>query len=323
MPPRLLLLLSFFLVTTLLPQAGQAQSARKRARLAAAGPVLTRKDTAYAVHELFFQRRTGGAFFTGYGVAMTGIVAVGSLANPPKGSGEVLPSIGVVAVMGALPIWLGVSKHRRYNLSREQVVLTDYAKTGFLDRKYRRRLRGICRPVPGNRTWPAVVTDTLAPGALPPVAATPPATPATDSAARVRPAAATGYTMADSLDAVAGLFASRRLGGQIPLLAVLPAARLMTGSSGKEYNMYTGQFEDKKASGGAIAAGLGLVVGSFTYMILHNSPYTQAKLAEIRTACEAGAPIPAKVRVLLKPRHFEAGREERNRQLRRAARKIH
>ncbi|UOQ74014.1 hypothetical protein [Hymenobacter cellulosilyticus] len=58
-------------------------------------------------------------------------------------------------------------------------------------------------------------------------------------------------------------------------------------------------------------------------MIVHNSPYTKAKLAAIRTACEAGAPIPANVRVLLKPRHFEAGREERNRELRKAARKIH
>ncbi|UOQ54757.1 hypothetical protein [Hymenobacter cellulosivorans] len=96
----------------------------------------------------------------------------------------------------------------------------------------------------------------------------------------------------------------------------------MTGSSGKDYNMYTGQFEDKKASGAAVAAGLGLVVGSMTYMIVHNSPYSKAKLAEVRAACEAGAPIPARIRVLLKPRHFEAGREERNRELRRASRKI-
>ncbi|UOQ54756.1 hypothetical protein [Hymenobacter cellulosivorans] len=202
MPYRLLFLLSFLFVTGLAPQSGQAQSARKLAG-PSAEPVLTRKDTAYAVHELFAQRRSGATTLTIFGVAMTTITTIGWIQTPPSSSGETLLATGVVGVVGILPAWLGIKKHRRYNLSREQVVLTDYAKTGALAPKYRRRLRGICRPVPGNCTWPEIVTDTLlAAGPLGGASSSAPIL-AADSTTRFRPSAA-GYTMADSLDAVAG-----------------------------------------------------------------------------------------------------------------------
>ncbi|UOQ74013.1 hypothetical protein [Hymenobacter cellulosilyticus] len=252
MPQRLLFLLTFFLVTTFPPWLAQAQSARKSAKDVPA-VVLTRKDTAYAVHELFVQRRTGGALLSTFGIAMTGIYTVAWIQTPPSGTGNTLLAAGIVGMVGVLPAWLGINKHRRYNLSREQIVLTDYAKTGTLAKKYRRHLRGISRPVPGNKTWPAIIVDTLTAGTVAPVVAASASGTSPDSATGAAPAArpaVAGYTMADSLDAVAGLFASRRLGGEIPLLAVLPAARLMTGSSGKDYNMYTGQFEDKSASAG-------------------------------------------------------------------------
>jgi hypothetical protein len=193
-------------------------------------------------------------------------------------------------------------------------VLTDYALGGRLPHKYERRLRRGFRPVPGNTSWPELVTaETLA---RVPAAARPGTTVPAG-------AVSTTYSLADSLDAVLGLFVAKRFAGQLPSLGLVPLGGLLAGSSNAdgEYNYTTGRFEESKPSAGAVAAGLTMALGSVVYMYIHNAPYSMAKFDALRVACEAGAPIPAGLRAQIKPQHFDQGREMRNRLARKAARK--
>jgi hypothetical protein len=272
---------------------------------------LTRADTARAVHELFKSRRGGAASWLGLGVAS--LAASILPAQQSTSAGVWTP--GVVA--GTAFMGIGLNKSIGFWWSRERKVMRELAATGHLPTNISRRLKGNFKPLPGSATEynPLVAKGVpMAPSSAP---------APTNISIPFAGVATSGYTLTDSLDAVAALFQNKRLMGQLPALAVLPAARLLSGSSEADgqYNVYTGQFEESEPSAGAVVAGLGLAIGGVTYMFIHNAPYSNAKYAELVTASQAGAPIPAKWRAQLKPKHFGQGRELRNRMLRREARK--
>ncbi|MDU0372888.1 hypothetical protein ACFPAF_20990 [Hymenobacter endophyticus] len=274
---------------------------------------LTRADTARAVHELFKSRRGGAAAWLGLGIA--GLAASILPAQQSTSAGVWTP--GVVA--GTAFVGIGLNKSIGFWWSKERMVMRNLAATGHLPPNIRRRLKGEFVPLRGMASDP---NPLLATGVPLPVDTTSATTP-TKISIPFAGVATSGYTLADSLDAVAALFSGKRLAGQLPVLAVLPAARLLSGSSeaDRQYNVNTGQYEESKPSAGAVIAGLGLAIGGVTYMFVHNAPYSNAKYAELVAASQAGAPIPTKWRAQLKPKHFGQGRELRNKMLRREARK--
>ncbi|AHJ96161.1 hypothetical protein [Hymenobacter swuensis] len=272
---------------------------------------LTRADTARAVHELFKSRRGGAASWLGLGVAS--LAASILPAQQSTSAGVWTP--GVVA--GTAFVGIGLNKTIGFWWSKERKVMRELAATGHLPANISRRIKGNFKPLPGSASEynPLVATG---------VAIVPTSVAAsTNISIPVAGVATSGYTLTDSLDAVAALFQNMRLMGQLPALAVLPAARLLSGSSeaDQQYNVYTGQYEENEPSAGAVIAGLGLAIGGVTYMFIHNAPYSNAKYTELVTASRAGAPIPVKWRAQLKPKHFDQGQELRKRMLHREARK--
>ncbi|MCA8832743.1 hypothetical protein [Hymenobacter pini] len=272
---------------------------------------LTRADTARAVHELYKSRRGGAAAWLGLGTAS--LLASILPAQQSTSAGVWTP--GVVA--GTAFVGIGLNKSIGFWWSKERKVMRELAATGHLPPNITRRLKGNFKPLPGL----AAEYNPLLSTGVPVAPDTAPAS--TKISIPFAGVATSGYTLTDSLDAVAALFQNKRLVGQLPVLAVLPAARLLSGSSeaDRQYNVYTGQYEENKPSAGAVVAGLGLAIGGVAYMFIHNAPYSNAKYAELVTASQSGAPIPAKWRAQLKPKHFDQGRELRNRMLRREARK--
>lgn len=306
MKKNLLLLLAALCIGT---TASQAQALPALAPAPQA--TLTRADTARAVHELFKSRRGGAAAWLGLGAAS--LAASILPAQQSTSAGVWTP--GVVA--GTAFVGIGLNKSIGFWWSKERKVMRELAATGHLPPAITRRLKGNFKPLPGPASEynPLVATG---------VSGAPASNPAPSTISIPFAGVATsGYTLTDSLDAVAALFQNKRLVGQLPVLAILPAARLMSGSSeaNRQYNVYTGQYEENKPSAGAVIAGLGLAIGGVTYMFIHNAPYSNARYAELVTASQAGAPIPAKWRTQLKPKHFTQGHELRNRVLRREARK--
>lgn len=280
--------------------------------------LLTRQDTAAAVHELFVSRRTGGAIFTAFGGVFTGLLGASIAQVSDPGSGDIIGAASSIGVMGLMPLGVGISKLKRYSRAQEQQVLTDYALTGKLAQRYKRRLRGNFSPVPGNSSWPELVKPEVVASAPAPIVPT-----NSGLTAPVSTLTPNNRTRADSLDAVLGLFIAKRFAGQLPALLLTPVGAALAGTSNAdgEYNYTTGQFEEREPSTGAVIGGLALAFGGVAYMYIHNAPYSMAKFESLKLAYEGGAPLPATLRAQIKPKHFDQGREWRNKLARKAARK--
>jgi hypothetical protein len=223
---------------------------------------------------------------------------------------------GVVA--GSALVGIGLNKSIQFRRSRELNVLRELAATGHLPISISRRLKGNFLPVPGNSYLPELVK----PDAV--VSAPPPAV-RTDSGlvAPIPALVEVRHTRADSLDAVLGLFMAKCTAGQVPAMLLTGAGTALarTGSADREYNYVTGQFEEQEPSSGAVAVGLSVALGGVLYMYIHNAPYTLAKFEALKSAYEGGAPLPAKLRSQIKPKHFEQGQKWRVKLARKAARK--
>lgn len=275
-------------------------------------PPLTRQDTAYAVQELFAARRTGGTVLTIGGGIFTGLFA-SSLATADKvGTGDALAGGGCIVGLGLLPATIGISKLTRFSRAREQEVISAYAAGQKLPRQYARRLRGNFRPMPASQWTGIDIAEINQPLPESDADASPVFVPATIDAAR-----------ADTLDALVGLFAAMRTAGQWPAALLIPAGVtvISASGSGQDYNYQTGQFEKTPPTAGAVVTGLAMSVGGLIYMLVHNAPYSSAKLEAIGIAYEAGGTLPAEIRRKLLPKHFVKGRAIRNQMMRKENRK--
>jgi len=275
-------------------------------------PPLTRQDTAYAVQELFAARRTGGTVLTIGGGIFTGLF-VSSLATIDKvGTGDALAGGGCIVGLGLLPASIGISKLARFSRAREQQVISAYATGEKLPRQYARRLRGNFRPVPASQWTGIDIAEINKPLLI-------------DSADDAMPSLAVSApdaARADTLDALVGLFNAKRGAGQWPAVLLASGGLVAISASGSErFDYQTGQFEKTPPTTGAVVTGLAMSVGGLVYMLVHNAPYSMAKLDAIGTAYEAGGALPAEIRRKLLPKHFTKGRAIRNQMMRKANRK--
>lgn len=275
-----------------------------------------RVDTARAVHELFRSRRGGGVGWLALGTA--GILASVLPAQQTTSAGVWTP--GVVA--GSAFLLIGLNKRIQFRPGRERRVLRELAATGHLPASVARRLRGNFAPVHGSSLEenPLLAKEIMsaAPASVPPVTPapdTPTATPVT------APAQLLADARTDTLDAVQGLFLSRRGAGAWPLVVLLPVARILAGASNTDLPNNPVAPQTTSPSSGSVALGLGLMGAGLAYMLIHNAPYTKAHYQELSLAYRSGQPLPANLRQLLRSRHFEIGRKYRQRQERRALRR--
>jgi hypothetical protein len=222
-------------------------------------------------------------------------------------------------VAGSALVGIGLNKSIQFRKSREQLILRELAATGHLPVSVSRRLKGNFLPVSGNNGWPKL---------LPPdaVASVPALVVPTDSGLTApvpAPVIVDSRAPADSLDALLGLFMAKRFAGQLPALLLTGVGSAMTRATGadREYNYITGKFEEQEPSSGAVVAGLSLALGGVVYMYIHNAPYSMANFEALKVAYEGGAPLPAKLRGQIKPKHFTTGQEWRIKLARMAARK--
>lgn len=228
---------------------------------------------------------------------------------------------GVVA--GSAFLLIGLNKRIQFRPGREQCVLRDLAATGHLPTSVARRLRGNFAPLHGTSSEDnpllAKTITTSIPGSVPPPVAAPsaPAAPLAPTPAQLLTDART-----DTLDAVQGLFLSRRSAGTWPLVVLLPVARILTGSTATSPNSSSPYApQTAPSSDNSVALGLGLMGAGLTYMLLHNAPYTKAHYQTLSFAYGNGQPLPANIRQGLRPRHLEKGRQYRQRLERRALRR--
>lgn len=273
---------------------------------------LTRYDTAHAVHALFEQRRVGGIGWTLAGGALSAITVIGAI---NYGSNDPI-AVVVTGGAGAGMLALGISKLHRYSELREQQVLSAYARTGLLARKYRRRLHGNFQPISGTPTWPIPLLPELADSQLP--AAPAAATPGASAASKALPLTNT-YSRQDTLDAVLGLFVAKRTAGQLPALGIMPAARLLVGT--KQAPNSSSVITRTEPDPTQVAGGLLLMAGVTTYMFIHNAPYTKAKYNALAGQYTAGGTLPPAIRAQLREKHFAQGRNYRERLERQQARR--
>ncbi|QIX62223.1 hypothetical protein HER32_13955 [Hymenobacter sp. BT18] len=266
-------------------------------------PRPTRADTAQAVHELFKSRRTGGLVWPLVGTV--GMLAAILPAQQSTSAGVWTPGV----IGGAALVGVGIGKSVRFKRKNETAVLRELAQTGHLPAYVSRRLRGRYRPIPGmakeENPLPAPGTgpDSLRRSADP-----------------LTPGPVAASARQDTLDAITALFMMKRVNGEWPLALALPGLRLMSGGT-REYNPVTGSWEETPASGGAVAAGLGLAGVGLTYMLVRHTTYSYEKLNALHAACAAGAPIPAQYRAQLQPRHFAKAGKWKARLARREARR--
>ncbi|MFD1468720.1 hypothetical protein ACFQ48_10830 [Hymenobacter caeli] len=296
-------------------------SAHSQTSIAGAGEVpvlLSRQDTARAVHELFQSRRGGGFGWLAFGGA--GMAASIIPAQQTTSAGVWTPGVVVGSVLAAL----GTKKLVQFGWGREHRVLRDLAASGHLPADVKRRLRGNFAPLHGTASAPNPLLATgISSGAPTPALAGPDpgAASLTPTATVTAPAQVLADARQDTLDAVLGLFLAKRLGGQLPILLALPGLRLMTGASNTNLpaSPYV-QPQNNDPSGGQVALGLALMTGGVAYMFIHNAPYSQAKFEALRTSYLAGSPLPPALRDQLKTKHVASGRTYRERLERRAAR---
>ena len=314
----------FLLFFILLIGAGRAR-AQTPAATSTELFLLTRQDTARAIHELFRSRRGGGVGWLALGTV--GILASILPAQQTTSAGVWTP--GVVA--GSAFLLIGLNKRIQFRPGRERRVIRELAATGHLPANVARRLRGNYTPLHGT----ASEDNPLLATGIAPHTPTPTPTPSTPVAAptvALVPTAAPAPTPAqlladartDTLDAVQGLFLSRRSAGAWPLVVMLPMARILTGSTTTGPNS-SSPYAPQTAppSDNSVALGLGLMGAGLTYMFVHNAPYTNARYQTLRLAYNNGQPLPANIRQHLRPRHLEKGRQYRQRMERRALRHSH
>jgi hypothetical protein len=97
------------------------------------------RDTVFAVHKLFAQKRASGEGIAAGGATVGAGAAVGSpLYTAPQVTG---PDVATAAVMGAVPAALGLLQMGRYSPQREAEVLKLYAEGWGLPPDIRRKLR--------------------------------------------------------------------------------------------------------------------------------------------------------------------------------------
>lgn len=312
---RIISLLAAFSVTA----TGQTLPSPATSTAAIAPPVaLTRADTARAIHELFRSRRGGGVGWLALGTV--GILASTLPAQQTTSAGVWTP--GVVA--GSAFVLIGLNKRIQFRPGRERQVLRELATTGHLPVSVGRRLHGNFAPVHGSASEAnPLLALPIASGV--PAAGSPPASapgapvlaPATSTPAQQLVDART-----DTLDAVRGLFLSRRGAGAWPLIVVLPVARILAGTTNTDLpNSSSYAPQTTSPSGGSVALGLGLMGAGLAYMLLHNAPYTQEHYQALSLAYSNGQPLPANIRQGLRARHLTIGRKYRQRQERRALRR--
>ncbi|SFQ58273.1 hypothetical protein [Hymenobacter arizonensis] len=309
-----LLLLLCFLIT--IPAHAQQPAATGEA----ATPVLTRLDTARAVHELFKSRRGGGFGWLAFG----GVGMAASIIPAQQATSAGVWTPGVV--IGSGLALLGTKKVIQFGWGREQRVLRDLAATGHLPADVVRRLRDNFAPLHGTASAPNPFLALSSTSPAPTPGSSGPAPQNTETPVTDAPLAAPPQTLADArqdtLDAVLGLFLAKRLNGQLPILLALPGLRLMTGASGTSTpSTPYSQPQSNEPSGGQIALGLALMTGGVAYMYIHNAPYSTDKFEALRTSYLAGTPLPASLRAQLKTKHIASGRTYRERLERRAARR--
>ena len=126
----------------------------------------------------------------------------------------------------------------------------------------------------------------------------------------------------DTIDAALGLFLTKRLSGQLPILLALPGLRFMTGASNTNVSSSSYiQSQRTDPSGGQVALGLALMTGGVAYMFIHNAPYSPAKFEALRTRYLASSPLPLALRTQFKTKHITTGRAYRERLEGQAARR--
>ncbi|WP_460620451.1 hypothetical protein [Hymenobacter tenuis] len=268
-------------------------------------PLLTRADTARAVHELFRSRRGGGIGWLALGT----VSMLASILPAQQSTSAGVWTPGVVA--GTAIAGIGLNKRIQFRRSRERLILQELAATGHLPVDISRRLKGNFLPVHGTASEenPLLSTEVAPSGQVPSVSVPTHAQMLADA-------------RQDTLDAVQGFFNAKRLGGQLPILLALPGLRLMTGADASSSSVSSyGQPQNSEPSGGQVAAGLLLTAGGLTYMFVHNAPYSDAKFAALRASYLAGAPLPPAIRSRLKEKHIASGRTYRARMERKAARR--
>ncbi|MBD2720994.1 hypothetical protein [Hymenobacter armeniacus] len=97
------------------------------------------RDTVFAVHKLFREKRGSGEGWTATGLTATAGTAVGNplyAAPQPNGS-----DVASAAVLGGVPLAVGLLQLGRYSPAREAEVLKLYAEGWGLPRDIRRKLR--------------------------------------------------------------------------------------------------------------------------------------------------------------------------------------
>ncbi|MBJ6109341.1 hypothetical protein JAO73_09975 [Hymenobacter sp. BT523] len=97
------------------------------------------RDTVFAVHKLFREKRGSGEGWAATGLATTAGAAVGNpLYAPPQPNGS---DVASAAVMGGVPFAVGLLQMGRYSPAREAEVLKLYGEGWGLPRDVRRKLR--------------------------------------------------------------------------------------------------------------------------------------------------------------------------------------
>ncbi|UOQ99993.1 hypothetical protein MUN81_10940 [Hymenobacter sp. 5317J-9] len=97
------------------------------------------RDTVFAVHKLFREKRGSGEAWTATGLTATAGTAMGSpLYTPPQPNGS---DVASAAVMGGVPMAVGLLQMGRFSPAREAEVLKLYAEGWGLPRDIRRRLK--------------------------------------------------------------------------------------------------------------------------------------------------------------------------------------
>ena len=148
--------LSFLLLWSSRPGPGTAAASRQFS-------VLSRQDTARAVHELFQSRRGGGFGWLAFGGA--GMAASIIPAQQTTSAGVWTPGV----VIGSALALLGTKKLLQFGWGREHRVLRDLAATGHLPTDVKRRLHGNFAPLHGTASAPNPLLATgIAPARLRP-----------------------------------------------------------------------------------------------------------------------------------------------------------
>ncbi len=94
------------------------------------------RDTAFAVHKLFQQRRVRGI-----GLAATGATTATEESIGWRAIGSASENVTAAAVKGGIPLVVGLVQVHRFSFEREQAILQRYAEGWSIPPDIRRKLR--------------------------------------------------------------------------------------------------------------------------------------------------------------------------------------